>query len=480
MSLVGNDLIIPLNRPEYVAIPEGFLSALAWSAYEVAGLVKPADGKKLGLRFHQDSPAQSGKAFTITSTEPVEEKLVTFQRALGLHGVEALDPQSTLGSAVLQSVRGTSSEKSSQIPASPLTPSLALMQNSVGLQSKQNPPDVAEILETMFDLGSGSLGGATVASLLIRAYDKRLEVDPILKAIDTSVNEVVWSGGAKVRVGAPARNIKGKNISAYLSDTPFDWFAQSWTRLTSPDWVEALPARVWVDWATTTLRTIYAMGFLWETTWYESLAREILKPDSDKRFELESVLKGQESPITWKPNSSGAEIRDLSSKLKWRCFRSVDIRQLLEVWLKKDNRGELALSECITLMRADQALRAGLTSALNREKSSDSGPGKNLWEAIRYTLLVRERGDHYGFFRTPGSRFLFAEPGSEWLAVMVSLAAKGPGTMTDLGVVAESLHSMGASPDPKDLLGLLEKSGLARGSADADLGVQVETAFGGN
>jgi hypothetical protein len=195
---------------------------------------------------------------------------------------------------------------------------------------------------------------------------------------------------------------------------------------------------------------------------------------------LKSILKRQEPPITWRSNTSGAEIRDLSSKLKWRCFRAVEIRQLIDKWLKENKSESKSLSECLAAMKKDSELRTKLASALNLEKGADSGPGSNLWEAIRYTLLVREAGDFYGFFKGRGSRYLFAEPGSEWVAVMASLSSSHPGRTTDLGSVSRKLGQLGANPHPNDLLKFLERAGLARGSADADLGVIVETAFGGS
>lgn len=479
MTLLGSDLIIPLNRPEYVAIPEGFLSALAWSVYEVSNLTPDPDGKKIGLRFHQDHDLAANNNFVIRVTEPLGPKLAEFDNALEKYGLNTLGSSSSLGSAILNSIRGTKASKGIQVPASPLSPSLSLLQNSVGLQGKRNPPDVAEILQTMFELGAKDDGEETLGLTLAKAYSKRLAIDPFLRVIDQAINDVVWDGTLKQKEVEAARVRKGSRLAPYLSETPFRWFSETWAKLMSDEWINALPTRVWVDWVTTSLRSIYALGFLWETTWYEAVAREVLDDSaSEGKGSIENILKRQDAPIVWRQASSGAEIRDLSSKLKWRCYRSVEIRQLIDKWLKDTGSESKELNLCLALMKKDAILRSKLTSALNLEKASTSGPGSNLWEAIRYTLLAREAGDFYGFFRNRGSRFLFAEPGSEWVAVMASLSSPHPGVPTDLGAVSQKLKRLGANPHPNDLLRFLESAGLARGSADADLGVIVETAFG--
>lgn len=476
--LTFTDVMIPLNRPEYISYPEGFLSALAWSAFKVEKSPVASAGKKLGLRFHVVLETKNTGNIEIHETEPKAGLLTEFEAALAKFGLESTEINSGLGQAILQSVRGTASLKGKFVPASPLTPALSLMQNSVGLQGKKNPPDLAEILETMYDLGSGSTSGRSLASSLADAQKLRLDQDPILRAIDSALSEVVW-GAVSRDQGAANRTLKGQSLAPFLTESPFFWFAQSWDQITSPEWVEALPARVWVDWATTILRAAYALGFLWETTWYEALAREILSCNDEKKLTIEGILSRQEPPLSWRANNASAEIRDLSSKLKWRCFRSVEIRKALDTWITANSAGSLPLEQVGDLMRSDEKLIKKLVSSLNMDRNSDSGPGKNLWEAIRYTLVSREAGDHYGFFKSSGKRYLFAEPGLEWAAVMASLVSSRPGDTTNVGLVADALAKMGASPDPKDLIVLLEKSGLARGAADADLGVQVETAYRG-
>lgn len=63
-------MILPLPRPQYVAIPEGFITAIAWRAYS-AGETKNSVGKKVALRF-KGTPATT-KTLDVRITEPKGE-----------------------------------------------------------------------------------------------------------------------------------------------------------------------------------------------------------------------------------------------------------------------------------------------------------------------------------------------------------------------------------------------------------------------
>jgi len=114
-------------------------------------------------------------------------------------------------------------------------------------------------------------------------------------------------------------------------------------------------------------------------------------------------------------------------------------------------------------------------SSSRRESS-----GNNLWEATKYALLARgtsdQNPDYYGVLHANG-RYLTVDPGTEWVAVVASLACEVPGGATDVGTVLDSLEKLGMRPELSDLVALLERAGMARGSADADRGVMVESAF---
>jgi hypothetical protein len=301
-----------------------------------------------------------------------------------------------------------------------------------------------------------------------------MKLDPLLAAIDAVVNETFFDSKRKAR-----EKLAHKLPSEFLeltTNSPFTWFHRSWVRLMSEEWVAALPARVWTDWATTLLRCGYGLAYLWESAWYESMAKLLVRGQGGG---VSETLRSMDPTLPWKFSRSTAEIRDLSSRLKSRTQRANDIRPLIEGWLAESGRKELESDHALELMAQDDALVAALKSIL-------SGVGKkntsqHLWEAIKYSLMTREasasEADHYGFLRSKGRRFLFADPGIEWITVVASLSAKSPGSFTHLGEVMRNLSMAGIRPDPRDLVLLLEKAGLARGSADADHGVVVETAF---
>jgi hypothetical protein len=202
------------------------------------------------------------------------------------------------------------------------------MQNPVGLTGKRNPPDLGNIIEVIYSLGKKGNPPQSAANLYSVANRTRLTSDPILAAINSAFVDAVW-GGEVAEVSVEATVIDSP-ISALLFDSPFSWFAETWDKVTSDQWVLALPAKVWVDWSTSILRTGFAMAYLWEASWYESLAREILSKNSvDVEF-ISRVMESLDPAIVWRGSESTAEIRDLASKLKWRCYRSVSVRNVLE------------------------------------------------------------------------------------------------------------------------------------------------------
>lgn len=475
-NFCAGDIFIPLPRPEYVALPEGFLSSLAWRALEVSDLPAETDsGKKVGYRYKINMTEAQSKSVHFVETMPKGEDLVALNLALEGHGIEEIGNTALLAEAVVNSVRGSSAPKSKFSPASPLSPSLALLQNPVGLMGKRNPPDLARIFEVIYSLGKEGKPSSSVSSQWLQANKLRLSNDALLRAIDAAFAEVVWKNGIKEVTNSPVE--VDSEISSYLGQTPFGWFADAWEKITSEEWVLSLPSRVWVDWATGVLRTGFAMAYLWESSWYEALGRSILLSTEPTGDFVDQVVQSMEPPLTWRSSETPAEIRDVSSKLKWRCYKAVKVREVLEVWVSERNAGDMPLVEFIEAIRSDSSALSDLQEALTPDKDSSSGSADNLWEAIRYSLKSRDKTDYYGFLESSGSRYLFPAPGIEWGAMFASISSRSAGVETNLGEVARALARSGTQPQTKELLLLLEKTGLARGSADADLAVAVESAY---
>lgn len=471
----AKDLIIPLFRPEYPAVPEAFLSALAWKAYSPTELPAVADGKKLGLRFKIQDSGTVAKSIDYKETVPISAKFEELQSALERYGVESLGAKDLVAGALIHSVEGTSKNKSRFIPASPLTPSLALMQNVVGALGKANPPDIAYILEQIYYLGKSGATATSVAALYAEACEIRLKNDAILATIEKSLADVVWGG---ISLRSQKLTFDETSLSNHLSKTPFSWFADAWDKVTSDNWVKALPARVWVDWATTILRSGYAMAYLWESCWYEAVAKLILSNTPSNMIDFETIKRSMDFPIDLRPIDTPTEIKDLGSKLKWRNEKSVQIRKVLMAWLDEENFVGKKLHEFIELARANESFLIEIEEALNPDKSKPASASKLLWEATKYSLVTRELNDYYGLLQSNG-RYLFTNPGVEWCAMVASLTSPSPGISTNLGSVVSELQNMGIRSSTNEVLRLLEKAGLARGSADADLAVEVECAYKG-
>lgn len=458
--------IIPLSRPQYVSTPEAFISALAWKEFDVDLTGKTS--KPQALRYSQSSPSSS-KVMEVRTVKPEIGALGTFAAKLQSEGFNSVDPHA-LARSILESVGGVRVEKSGVQPASPLTPSIALAQNTRGLQGAANPPDIAEILETMFEMGCEPDKRTTsVSGLWKRAAFKRLELDPLLRRIDRSFDSVLLDKQRSDR--GRAQGAGQPDIPYFGGSTPYAWFHQSWSKLTSDEWVAALPARVWVDWATTITRMTFGMGFLWESVWYDAIAREALRETSSPNV----IGRVEQQPLlVWRPETNSVSVRDVAPILKWRVHRGVQIRAILEKF-KFDS--EDVHSQVLELKENEQALQ-DLTAAV--QSNRPTGPGKNAWEAVRYALRTRETAsdaaDYYGLL-TSRARYLVPSPGTEWMAVIASLSVESPGHKTEVATVMRDLRRLGLRPELGSLIKLLERSGLARGSADADQGVVVQSAF---
>jgi hypothetical protein len=466
-----NTIILPLFRPQYVSASEGFINALAWSLREP---LNHEDGSKIGLRF-RGNIAPSGN-LKIVYTEPTNEKLAQLEKELFSRGLITSSDIQIANSAVVSSVLGVRTDSGKFQPASPLGPNLALLQNVEGLFGSENPPPLAEILEQIFRLGDLAGSGKTVAGMWLDAAKHRIEIDPVLSAIDESIGATVF--GDSLVFKAEKQATREETWDLILADTPFTWFANVWPKITSDAWVEALPARVWTDWATAILRMAYGLCYLWESAWYESIASSVISDVEDKS--PLSVKSRMDTVLAWRKKNSGADIRDLSSRIKTRSQRAFEIRGALDSWLKENSNESTDFKTTLELMARDGEFVFSLREALKPKKSQSVGKG--LREAIRYALITRgdstsNNTDYYGLLRMSGSRYLFPEPGIEWVAVMSSMACATPGGSTYLSDLARDLATAGLRPDPQELIELLEKAGLARGSADADQGVVVEAAY---
>ena len=476
-------LILPFNRPEFFSVPEALVSALAWKAYEpVSDIRFDRPMSKLGLMYKAEP--RNPTTFDFQVTWPGGTRAADFGQILketGRFSTEAGD--ALLGDAVAQSVLGIRSEKSGSQPASPMTPALALMQNSRGVMVKPSPADYANIIESMF--AAGQLGESSVSERAsatrrwLDAVDQRLGSDKLLDAIDKSLMTMVHSGMLMRRLEFPMHE-KAAEWAGLLSGTPFDWFARSWEKVTSEAWVAALPSRVWVDWATTVLRLGIGLGYLWEASWYERIGEAILNPDRMPRS-FNELVRSVPTPLPWKSSQASTSVREVGSAIKLRLNRGEQVRKYLEQQLKRMNSENGAGPGTRGPIEALVELAHSSKGELQEALDFTGEPARLTHETVKYGLSVRESSgpftDYYGLLRSRGRRWLVVEPGTEWVAVVASLACDVPSGTCNVGRVLTELTTLGVRPELGDLVQLLEKAGLARGSADADIAVVVESAY---
>lgn len=465
-------LILPLPRPEYPGGPEAFLTAVAWSAVGDPAFKDRGSAKTLGLAYLSEVTRET-RTIDLVETHPARGDqpagMEKFELALAEAGLAS---EAGAGPAIAYALRGTRPEKGYTIPASPLTRHTSLLQNSVGLTRKANPFNVALMLERIYALGAGpGAGNETVGSRWLHAMQVRLENDPLLAAIDEAVaadrlgfleTEVNWT--------SPARQAHGWGY-LLAGATPFGWFHRAWNILTEDAWVAALPPRVWIDWAAAVMRMGLGFSYLWEAQWYETLARRALSGQLD--CDLPELVDGVHEVMPWRSRGEATSIRDVVSPMKARIGRGGAVREILSKHLTEADPG-LALLQLRDLV-ADPATGTELEAALSRTTT------KNVWEAVRYALASRSdsgpQADFYGMLRNAGTRYSVVEPGTEWTALIAGLASGVPSGRCTVGDVRLQLASLGLRPELGELIALLEDAGLARGSADADQAVAVQSPY---
>lgn len=465
--------ILPeISRPQYMVAPEILLSSLASRAYELEGKTK----QEIGRTYKKDDP--NARKSRVKEYYPREQNLSDFDKSLRENGLVTSRGSGNgaaylVADAVRQNVLGTKSLRSNTQAAAPLTPALALTQDLAGMLNKEGPADIGKILETIFHLGAPeSYAGPAASTLLKRAYAYRLDGNDFLRVIDDAASESLLK--YKV-VPRPEVHINGNaEWDHLLYDTPFRWFHNNWIKITSAGWCESLPARVWVDWATTVLRLGLGMSYLWEASWIHAISGYIQRGKVSEDFLLE-IKETMSPPIAWESEDLPVGMRNVSSILKQRVKSAHALRDVL-----LGNGKALTVPDCQKLAqgyKTSDALQDQIISSLKPAERI----GKNTWEAISYTLTGRESVgefvDYYGLLRRRGTKYLLPSPGVEWMTVVASLSCDRNRSTCDAGEVLDDLQLLGARPRLQDLIGYLEAAGLARGSADADRGVRVERAF---
>lgn len=462
-----------LPRAEYMSNPEGFISALAWAEYDVER--EGARSERIRYRKLQDEAST-----LLIESEPKNNRVSALQEVLVREGIQGARSGTDEARAVLNSVLGMHVKSAKSQPAAPLTPSLALMQNPAGTLSKANPANFALILETIFAYGASTdASTASVSSLWKSAAELQVSLSPILAIIDKAFQDprVSILGSRREREASP-KLLSEDNYRLGIrlfEKSPMSWFHQNWVRITSAEWVEALPPRVWVEWASAVIRTGIGFTYLWEATLYQRLADIAIISEPQRIFELGAETLNL---IDWAQSSEGVQSRDVASTLKWRMHNGQLLRDALNTYAKQHDLLDSDPSEAMEAISADTEFVGKLYDLRQNTRETKKG----AWEIVSYSLSARdttsEFADHYGFLRRVGdSRYTIVDPATEWTVCTASLACGNPSSSSNLGNYLAEISQLGLEPGVPEMVARLERAGIARGADDADLGLQIKAAF---
>lgn len=478
--LVAGDLYLPLRRPEYMSSPEGLLSDIAWEGYRLSCSGQTTGS--VGLVF--EGEPKGSRSRTVFATRPGRERAKGLAAVLQKGGIRIDSLDSGLGqvlpSALLNSVRGTKAERSGIRAVAPMTEWLARMQNAVGMTNKDNPSSYSGILEYMYQLGAGKSRG-TLNSSWLSALSLRIEGDPLLKCVDEFAEHVLREVLSEHQIsisstasGKQDGRVPDRRLVEY---TPYKWFAESWDLLTSEEWINALSPRVWTDWILTCLRMVFGFGFLWESRYLDSVARAVL---SENDTVLERFLSSPPTLLPWVSSVAAKSQRNIRPSIRDAARRGAAMRKVLDEWRREEG---LDVDEPLSVFiaRLRQNAQGMVRDEIARSGRATKGAPSALYESIFYSLRERhsegDAADYYALLRKATAQSFVIAPGVEWVALVASLSCKVPGGETTLGSLNRNLALLGLHAPAQDLIDLLEMAGLASGSADADQGVRVRSAF---
>lgn len=474
-SLKASDLFVPLKRPEYPASPEIFLTSLAWRKFGFQGVKKD-----FRLRYMKQHKVSEGKVkrqkvqysfdFLTDVSSDLGQRLAANGFSTGNSNGESYVSREFVD-AVLLGISGTSSVHSDYTAASPMTPMLAMLQTVVGMKGTDS--NFAGIMSDV-----ASLGGLEedLSESWIRASSQIMSANPHLDAIDRSIEESL-KFGERTHSSNPTSLRQWKVFEEnpeLAKTTPFSWFARSWSNLVNDSWTQSLPPRLWTDWANAIMRTGFGMAYLWEAAWYHGVARIIL--DSSRDFKSFDSFIGVEL-IPWLTSDVSVTLRGVRGQLEQRVKSGSEISRILRGFCDSNQLMDSAVEDLLARAREDSVFMRELENVIHRPTKRH----KSTSEAIFYSLNTRREdgdgADYYGLLRLQSRKFLVPNPGTEWIAAITSLVSASSGRTINLGQLLEELSSIGLHPPVRELVNLLEQSGLARGSADSDSGMEIGTAF---
>jgi hypothetical protein len=472
-----------LKRPQYPSSPEVLLSALAWS------VIPRASGHNETGLIYQRKESRAKRGVAIEQTMPRGQGLEDFRASLQSNGwmtADGGDLPRVVAEAAADAMLGVKPPKGVGYASSAIGLAGALLQDPTGSLAAKNPPNFANLLNTMYALG-GSTEGKTAASLwfdVARHYSatgilKTLDGALAGTALERFLPDGVWPPAApqiaKASVPEPAPPWWLEDVVSAGIGTPFSWFHASWNRLCSQEWYTILPPRRWAGWAVCILRNAIGFTFLWEANFFLQLARGIADHERDPTTVARWALSPTRPLVPYQ--RGGIAQMDVMPSIRRLLTQGLACRKAIIEATRELDEEPNNLASLIEALRATQpkSIQAALGGG------GEKGGLSNLIETVRYSLLARsalDMPDHYALLKVVSRNYTHVAPAPEWIVVMSAMAATGPSDVVRLGDVQRSLEDIGFKPRIDFLLGELERAGLCASASDGDEGIEINLGFG--
>ncbi|WP_420557645.1 hypothetical protein [Roseovarius sp.] len=480
-----------LNRPEYPPLRELFMSELAWSIYRASGERGERRPGFAGYAYRELS-SKKEKGFEFTLPSECSKKFDQLRSyVLSEREARTEEEATRIVNILLSELEAPYSNKALRTAATPLGLQTALLQDLRGITGKNNPANLALILEQMYALGGGksSMAGQwSNAMTMAQGGGMPTWIEEFYaQVLPADLADVARS----VSAHGPRHSVEGLRTPKWLSSlesNPFKWFANSWDRLCENGWIDTMPRRRWTDWAACVARTGLACGYMFEMHLYRRLGAALISDDAPEDV-VRQLLDDGKRLFSWDdqvPRSAadvGPVVTQLASagsacmKLIHSLVSDEDLQFPAMGEYDSDPNG---LVSWLVAARAARDSVTGLQGDVARALAAKKvGPASNTWEMIRYSLLSRASDgeqDLYGVLRSAG-RYTWVEPGQEWLVTVSSLQAESPGKLSRLTDLSTSLSALGIDASQRTIVSRLEAYGLARSSHDADDALEIMPGF---
>lgn len=501
-------LLLSLDRPEYAKQPEALLTDLLWrsAGSSLSKQVKTSRDsriRRLIPRRNREGKTEQEETIPIAASYDLAELVMTPS------GI----PNPTL--AALESILAPKARGDKSLACVPVCPDVVVLQTLHGLVNKKQPPNLAEIIETMGWLGGARWQGQ-VAELLLTALGQPFPGQDsftgfteelytlianhtwaMLVARYPEVSNEVPAQWSRVQPESHGTTVSETSLLGSCSQsTPFHWFWTKWETLCNPEngWHDALPARRFVDWAMCLLRTGLSFAYLWEARFFVNLHAYLAEqlPDTSETVHKTTAISTLKDMLT-----NGVALAVIESsripatqKHAWPSLSNLlsqghAARRRLIDYFGDPTAISLPIDEDIvaTVEKWVSALPERDVKKLGSPIPPGGAPADNVKEFVRYLLRPRssddDRSDQADFYylACTNSKHFWFQPGPEWLVVVTSLLCIKPGGHCTLGMLLDDLRALGIRVERRVLVHMLEEAGLSSDSPDADNALIIQAGF---